>query len=129
MQDSTTSLIDMRWNKEGWRDACRLRLTGWLPNNLAEEGIKIGLWERHTNQPRGQVVLAEYGRWLTDVPDFALDKYNLEIVAFALWAKGYDPAWQLAPIGVDHVVLPADEQFGTAYRCKLYAELCRGIAE
>ena len=43
VMDADFVLIDGRWTEKGWLEVFRLRLTGWLPQELVVSGVGKGV--------------------------------------------------------------------------------------
>ena len=86
--------IDGRWAKQGWIEAFRLRLTGWLPYELVVSGVDKGVLEWVANDKASNVKLSIKGADLTDEYSPSRTDENIQAIAETLIILGFESSWQ-----------------------------------
>lgn len=74
-------LIDSRIIKPHWLNVFRLRVTGWLPSNAANEAAEEGTIKLEEISGRNRIILTEYGRSLTDFDKRTQTEGNAILIA------------------------------------------------
>lgn len=126
MEDADTTWVDVRWLERGWREAFRLRLTGWIPASWVPLGIEEGVLENYKEALNGTVKLTERGMKLTEpCPGLTTDA-TLRFMSFVLKTMDLDDAcFSKAPkSGCVH--LAGVEVFEESFSNKLIAHLKNG---
>ena len=80
--------FDKRLHDLRWANAFRLKLTGWLPRELAEEAVSQGTAEFDNSGARLALRLTEEGRKLTDLTDLPDPIPNAYSMAAFLSVRG-----------------------------------------
>lgn len=113
--------LDGRWREEGWLEAIRLRLSGWLPVHLAEQGVKKGVFVEVRTRDRKHFGLSTRGHALTDVRLHSLANENCRQLAHVLLLRGYSDEWIQA--GDRGIVECPEALLEAKYRAKLMSFL------
>ncbi|WP_152455055.1 hypothetical protein [Roseivivax sp. THAF40] len=98
MRGSDFVYIDIRWREDGWLEAMRLRLTGWLPERLAARGNKKGVFETSQKKDGKHIALTARGIALTDPGPHSFTSQNLQLLADYLIIHDFSRDW-LRPAG------------------------------
>lgn len=120
------ALVDGRWREQGWVEAFRLRLTGWLPSELAASGVDKGALKWSDTALTGKVELSGRGSELTDAHPASRSEENIQMIANVLCVHGFDDSW-LEPSD-PHSATFIDEimKFDPAYMDSIFSELKNG---
>ncbi|MDD9727285.1 hypothetical protein PVV74_17635 [Roseovarius sp. SK2] len=113
--------LDVRWREDGWLEAIRLRLSGWLPDNLVAQGVEKGVFEEVRTRDRKYFGLSARGLALTDVRPHSLANENCSQLAQVLLLNGYSEEWIKA--GGDGSVECPEALLEATYRAKLMSFL------
>lgn len=114
-QDSVC--LDLRWRENGWLEAIRLRLSGWLPAHLAAQGVEKGVFEGAWTPGRRHFGLSARGLALTDVRLHSFSNENCCQLAQVLLLHGYSEEW--IQDGGDGIVECPEALLEATYRAKL----------
>lgn len=116
--------IDLRWRENGWLEAIRLRLAGWLPQHLVASGLESGVFEKVQARDQHPIALSTRGLALTDAGIHSFTDENCRQLAEVLMLRGYSEAW-LQPES-DEIVRCPNALLQATYRKKLllYLRLC-----
>jgi hypothetical protein len=114
-----SSWVDMRWREDGWREAFRIRLLGWLPEDWHESGVQKGVFELHERVPDSAVELSVRGKHLTDIDSEVVTDVTLRFMSTVLVATCFEPEWLLKPSREDGVRLAGNQMFEADYIEKL----------
>lgn len=91
--------LDVRWREDGWNEAMRLRLLGWLPDHLVIRGIDRGVLETTQRDGEKCIALTARGLALTEPGPHSFTSENCWQLAQLLrmqnesddWLKGPNP--------------------------------------
>lgn len=109
--------LDFRWREEGWYEAMRLRLAGWLPKNLADQGVVKGVL-RTVNELGGmQIALTAQGMALTEPGPHSFTIENYRQLTQVLKSQAADYDWKQAP--TENAIQYSDTFLNAAYRNSL----------
>jgi hypothetical protein len=115
--------VDMRWCEQGWREAFRIRLSGWLPDDWLAGGIKHGVLAQCRGELSATIKLTEKGKLLTDICPDKTTHLTIQFMASVLTTTHTGPEWFNPSPSQDHAYLLTDEMFDKEYTAKL-AALC-----
>ncbi len=119
IMDSTW--VDMRWREQGWREAFRMRLSGWLPDDWLNNGIKHGVFAHCRGELPATVELTKKGKLLTDIcPDKTTD-LTIQFMASVLTTTSFEPSWFHPSPSQEHTFLASHELFDKEYTATLAA--------
>lgn len=113
--------LDIRWREEGWLEAMRLRLAGWLPEHLVDQGIEKGVFEIVEQADGNYVSLTARGMALTEPSPLSFTSENFWHLAEFLRSHGFSSDWLHA--ASKDAVRCDGELFDAVYRSKLLAGL------
>lgn len=113
--------LDIRWREDGWLEAMRLRLAGWLPEYLVAQGMEKGVFETVEQAEGNYVSLTARGMALTQPGPLSFTSENIWHLAEFLRSHGFSSDW-LHAAGKDAVRCDR-ELFDAVYRSKLLASL------
>lgn len=121
MHSSDFIYIDVRWREDGWHEAMKLRLLGWLPEHLVLRGVDKGVI--HTIQTRDEthVTLTARGIALTDPGPYSFTKENCQQLVQVLREQGESDDW--LQDGHQGGLQLVDAPLNAAYRKSLLAFL------
>ncbi|WP_131505527.1 hypothetical protein [Limimaricola cinnabarinus] len=115
MDDAGYAWIDIRCIKPGWKEVFRLRLTGWIPQDWAEEGLRNCVVVAKGGSSPFELDLTITGKNLTD-PDWG--KYSPETfhaIFQNLLFIGFDEAWLIPPRDAAHYVIRRGDMFSREF--------------
>jgi hypothetical protein len=113
--------IDVRWREDGWLEAMRLYIAGWLPEHLAAQGIKKGVLATIMRPEGKYVVLTARGKALTEPRSHSFTNENLWQIAEFLRVQDYSSDWLQA--ADKDAVRFAGKPLDATYRTKLLTYL------
>ena len=119
MQNDHQVLIDMRWREQGWLEAFRLRLTGWLPANEAERGFSCGVIERLGSEAGCQVVLTHKGSDLTEPAEASMSDESCRLLVSILHLHGFNSTTFNANARCKVLTLNRKSQFSGPFKEKI----------
>jgi len=117
--------LDLRWTEDGWLEAIRLRLTGWLPEQLVVRGIKNGVLKQVRTQNQRHIALSVRGLALTEPGLHSFTTENFAQLAQVLRLRGYSKAW-IEIANNDNVHCP-EALLDPTYREKLLSFLSSNV--
>lgn len=94
MNQSDFVYLDVRWREDGWHEAMRLRLLGWLPAHLAAKGIEKGVLEATRGKAGKHIALTARGMTLTEPGARSLTSENCQHLAQVLSTYDEGVDWQ-----------------------------------
>lgn len=111
--DMDWTWVDVRWQQSGWLEAFRLRLTGWLPEEVEARAIESGVIVPSRSSGARVVELTSRGQALTSRgPD---SDEALRLVATVLALQGFQPNWFSRPEGSSIVSLCQGSMFDRGF--------------
>ena len=97
MRSSDFVNLDVRWREDGWHEAMRLRLTGWLPEHLVAQGVNNGVLQAIQDSVGKRLALTARGMALTEPGPHSFTSENYRQLAQILKIQGEDCCWLSAP--------------------------------
>jgi len=109
--------VDCRWQKEGWLPVFRVRLCGWLPQEIAMEAIANDLFRQEIQSEYDELVLTSKAKSLTDMEDTLAGSHgNCVMLANVLVANGFERSWLVKPGRGRSFRLKDDQIFSPSFR-------------
>ena len=94
MNQSDFVYLDVRWQEDGWHEAMRLRLLGWLPAHLAAIGIAKGVLETTQGTAGKPIAPTARGMALTEPGPRSFTHENCQHLAQVLSTYDEDFDWK-----------------------------------
>ena len=109
MSNTEMLIVDQRWIENGWTEAFRARLCGWVPREWKRRGIKKGVFV--DREPGVGFKLTTRAHELTDISsEYPL--YNIRWVMGTIMVfKEFDTGWFTDQTAPDVAALAAYQRF------------------
>ena len=111
MTNTKMLVADQRWTEDGWTEAFRARLCGWVPSDWRRRGIKKGVFV--DREPEAGLELTTRAHELTDIST----EYALELtrcfMGITMVFKKFKIDWFVDQTGPDDALLAAHMRFDT----------------
>lgn len=121
--DEDFVLIDGRWAKQGWIEAFRLRLTGWLPYELVVSGVDKGVLEWVADDKASNVKLSSKGAALTDEHSPSRTDENIQAITETLIILGFESSWLKFSDQSAAIYISEESKLDIAYRDRILETL------
>lgn len=122
MQSSNFVYLDVRWREDGWHEAMRFRLAGWLPEPLVARGVEKGVLQTIQRGVEKHVALTARGMALTQPGTHSFTSENCWQLAQVLMTQSESEEWLQA---LDEEATQInDASLNATYRNSLLAFLC-----
>lgn len=109
MANTKMLIADMRWIEDGWREAFRARLCGWVPCDWQRRGIQKGVFV--DCELGGEFELTTRAQELTDLSsEYALDDIRW-VMGMTMVFKEFEIGWFAHQTGPDVAPLAAHLRF------------------
>lgn len=129
MQADHDVLIDMRWREQGWIDAFRLRLTGWLPLSAAERALNYRVIKRVGSTASCQVALTTKGVELTALRRASMSEDSCRLLADVLRLHDFSSTWMDENAEFQAVILDKSSHFSGPFKDKMVSALQVGATK
>ena len=124
MKEQDWMWVDMRWREPGWREAFRLRLSGWLPKDWAKNGLEHEVMVQSLQEGHTVLSLTNKGRLLTDISPTETSNECMQFMSFVLFNFAFERQWFFALPQVGDLSLSTHEKFQSEYSSKLFTHYC-----
>jgi hypothetical protein len=119
MEDMEYAWADMRSMNSGWKETFRLRFTGWIPQDWADEGFRNCVFVAKDGGPPFELDLTAKGRNLTDPNWGKYSPETFERIFGDLLFFGYDEAWLSPPRDAEHFFICKSDMFSKNFIASL----------
>jgi len=123
VQETDFIYLDTRWSEDGWFQAMRLRLAGWLPSSEAAHAVKNGVVKYCGDDASERVQLTDRGASLTDPGRHSMSAENCTHIAEVLRFQGLIPSWLEKMKKEPDIVQGVHVAFNASYHRKLIEAL------